>query len=130
MSYAIHTDVKYGPLETIDAGAMAAACPEKWWNQSLCTVNDSVVRLGVFEGEFHWHKHDREDEVFFVLEGKLLVDIIEPRAGTPSPAQGRTVELGPQQAIMVPRGVVHRTRAPSRTVVLMVEAATVTPTGD
>lgn len=119
MSYAIHTDVKYGPLETFDAGKLAAACPEKWWNQSLCTVNDSVVRLGVFEGEFHWHKHDREDEVFFVLEGKLLVDL-----------EGRTVELAPHQAIMVPRGVVHRTRAPSRTVVLMIEAATVTPTGD
>jgi mannose-6-phosphate isomerase-like protein (cupin superfamily) len=119
MAYDIHTDVKFAPLELIDAGKLADDCPEKWWNQSLCRVNDSVVRLGVFEGEFHWHKHDLEDELFFVLEGKLLLDL-----------EGRTVELGPRQALMVPRGVVHRTRAPKRTVVLMVEAATVVPTGD
>ena len=92
---------------------------ERWWNQSLCQVNDSVARIGVFLGEFHWHKHDREDELFFVLEGKLLLDL-----------EGRTVELGPRQGLMVPRGVLHRTRAHERTVVLMIEAATVVPTGD
>ena len=119
MRYAIHEDVKYGPLELVDAGALAAACTEPWWNQSLCAVNESVVRLGVFKGEFHWHKHDREDELFFVLEGRLLVDL-----------EGRTVELGPRQGIVVPRGVVHRTRAAERTVCLMVEAATVVATGD
>jgi mannose-6-phosphate isomerase-like protein (cupin superfamily) len=119
MRYAIHEDVKYGPLELVDAGKLAAACTEPWWNQSLCAVNESVVRLGVFKGEFHWHKHDREDELFFVLEGKLLVDL-----------EGRTVELGPRQGVVVPRGVVHRTRAEVRTVCLMVEAATVVATGD
>ena len=119
MAYDIHTDVKYGPLELIDAGRLADECPEKWWNQTLSRVNDCVARLGVFEGEFHWHKHDLEDEMFFVLEGRLLLDL-----------EGRTVELGPRQGLTVPRGVVHRTRAPARTVVLMFEAATVTPTGD
>jgi len=117
--YDIHTDVKYGPLETIEAGRLADECAEKWWNQSLCVVNDCTMRIGVFEGEFHWHKHDREDEVFFVLEGTLLLDL-----------EDRTVSLSPRQAMMVPKGVVHRTRAPSRTVVLMIEAATVVPTGD
>lgn len=120
MPYDIRTDVKYGPLEVVEAGRLADECPAKWWNQSLCRVNDCVVRLGVFEGEFHWHKHDREDEFFFVLEGNLLLDV-----------EGRpTVSLGPLQGLMVPRGVVHRTRAPKRTVVLMTEAATVVPTGD
>ena len=119
MDYDIHTDVKYGPLELVDAGALADACQEPWWNQSLCIVNESVARIGVFKGEFHWHKHDKEDELFFVLEGKLLVDL-----------EGRTVELGERQAILVPRGVLHRTRAPERTVVLMIEAASVVPTGD
>jgi mannose-6-phosphate isomerase-like protein (cupin superfamily) len=120
MAYDIHEDIKFGPLELQDAGKLADACDVPWWNQSLCRVNDSVARLGVFHGEFHFHKHDREDELFFVLEGKLLVDI----EGKP------TVELGPRQAVMVPKGVVHRTRAPERTVVLMIEAATVKPTGD
>jgi len=119
MAYSIHTDVKFGPLERFDVGALADGCGESWWNQSLCRVNDCVLRLGVFEGEFHWHKHDEEDEVFYVLEGELLLDL-----------EGRTVALAPRQGFLVPRGVVHRTRAPQRTVVLMIEAATVVPTGD
>jgi len=119
MDYSIHPDVKYGPLDVIDAGRLADGCGERWWNQSLARVNDCVVRLGVFEGEFHWHRHEREDELFLVLEGRLLVDL-----------EGRTVELDPRQGIVVPRGVVHRTRAPARTVALMIEAATVVPTGD
>jgi mannose-6-phosphate isomerase-like protein (cupin superfamily) len=134
--------VKYRPLELVDAGKLADDCKEPWWNQSLCLVNDCVARIGVFHGEFHWHKHDREDELFFVLEGKLLLDLEEgttlhdgpARPGSPDVAEParlrRTVELGPKQGMVVPRGVVHRTRAPSRTVVLMVEAATVVPTGD
>lgn len=119
MEYSIHTDLKYRPLEIVEASQLAKQCTEKWWNQSLCQVNDCVVRLGVFEGEFHWHKHDREDEFFLVLEGRLLLDLA-----------GRTIELSPQQGIMVPRSVVHRTRAPQRTVVVMIEAATVNPTGN
>jgi mannose-6-phosphate isomerase-like protein (cupin superfamily) len=125
MNYDIHTDVKYGPLDVVDAAMLADQCKERWWNQSLCRVNDSVVRLGVFRGEFHFHKHDREDELFFVLEGTLLVDFEEEEGKA-----ARTVELAPRQGVVVPRGVVHRTRANVRTVVLMVEAATVVPTGD
>jgi mannose-6-phosphate isomerase-like protein (cupin superfamily) len=118
--YEIHTDIRHRPLELVDVGGLADACQERWWNQSLCRVNDCVVRLGVFEGEFHWHKHDREDEYFQVLEGRLFVDV-----------EGHgTFDLGPRQGVVVPRGVVHRTRAPTRTVVLMIEAATVVPTGD
>ncbi len=122
MAYDIHTDVKYAPLEVIEAGALADQCKQPWWNQTLCQVNDSVARVGVFHGEFHWHKHDREDELFFVLEGELLLDVRDPGE--------RTVALGPRQGMMVPKGVVHRTRAPARTVVLMVESASIVPTGD
>lgn len=119
MDYDIRTDVKYAPLELVDAGRLADECPSKWWNQTLCQINDSVARIGVFEGEFHFHKHDSEDEFFFVIEGRLYVDF-----------EGKTVELAPRQGIVVPRGVVHRTRAPERTVVLMVEPATVVAVGD
>jgi mannose-6-phosphate isomerase-like protein (cupin superfamily) len=119
MDYSIHTDVKFGPLELVDVGSIADGCTERWWNQTLCRVNDCVARIGVFDGEFHWHRHEREDELFYVLEGVLLLDLEE-----------RSFELGPRQALLVPRGVVHRTRAPRRTVVLMIEAATVVPTGD
>jgi mannose-6-phosphate isomerase-like protein (cupin superfamily) len=82
-------------------------------------VNDSVVRLGIVKGEFHWHKHDNEDELFYVVCGKLLIDL-----------ENRSVELTPQQGFMVPKGVLHRTRASERTVILMIEQDSVTPTGD
>ena len=117
--YQIHMDQKFSALELIDVGREADECTEQWFNQTLCGVNDCLVRLGILEGEFHWHKHDEEDELFYVLEGLLLLDL-----------EGRTVELGPRQALMVPRGVMHRTRAPQRTVVLMIEGKGVTPTGD
>jgi mannose-6-phosphate isomerase-like protein (cupin superfamily) len=119
MEYSIHTDVKYGPLEVVEAGRLADECAEKWWNQTLCRVNDAVARLGVLQGEFHWHKHDAEDEFFFVLDGKLLIDL-----------EGRTAELEPGQGLVVPRGVAHRPRAPERTVVLMFEKEAVVATGD
>lgn len=117
--YATHLDIKFNPLELIDVQAMADACTDQWYNQTLCRVNDAVVRLGVIQGEYHWHKHDREDEFFYVVEGQLLIDL-----------EGRTVELAPRQGFVVPKGVVHRTRAPERTVILMVEPAGVVPTGD
>jgi mannose-6-phosphate isomerase-like protein (cupin superfamily) len=118
-SYNIDLDIKYGSLELIDVPNLVAAAKEEWSNQTLCKVNDSVVRLGVLHGEFHWHKHDREDEFFFVLSGRLLIDL-----------EGKTVALDPHQGFTVPKGVVHRTRAPERTTVLMVEQASVKPTGD
>ena len=119
--YATHLNVQFAPLELVDVPALVAACTERWYNQTLCRVNDSVVRLGVMQGEYHWHKHDTDDEFFFVLSGRFLIDL---------EARGSTVELGPQQGYVVPRGVVHRTRAPERTVILMVETAAIVPTGD
>jgi mannose-6-phosphate isomerase-like protein (cupin superfamily) len=118
-NYAINTEVSIGDLRLIDAEAIARGVTDSWFNQSLCRVNDCVIRLGVVEGEFHWHKHDLEDEFFFVVDGKLLIDL-----------EDRTVELGPKQGFTVPRGVVHRTRAPERTVMLMMEGSGVVPTGD
>ena len=117
--YETRLNVLFGPLETIDEKAIADACTYKWFNQTLCKVNDSVVRMGVFEGEYHWHKHDEDDEFFYVLEGRLLIDL-----------EGRLVELAPRQGFVVPKGVLHRTRAPQRTVALMVENAGIIPTGN
>jgi len=116
--YDTHLDIRFAPLEHIDVQALVDACTHPWYNQTLCQVNSSVVRLGVLKGEYHWHQHDTEDEFFFVLEGRFLIDL-----------EGRTVELGPRQGFVVPRGVRHRTRAPQRTVILMVEPATIVPTG-
>ena len=117
--YVTHLNVFYNSLELVDVPALVAACTDRWYNQTLCRVNDSVVRLGVVEGEYHWHKHDDEDEFFYVVEGQFLIDL-----------EGRTVELSPGQGFVVPKGVMHRPRAPRRTVILMVEGAGIAPTGD
>jgi mannose-6-phosphate isomerase-like protein (cupin superfamily) len=119
-AYNISTDVKFGFLSLIDVNRLRQDMKEQWQNQTLCRVNDCVVRLGVVQGEFHWHKHDDEDEFFYVVDGRLFIDV-EGRPG---------VELGPNQGYTVPRGVVHRTRAPQRTAMLMFEGAGVKPTGD
>lgn len=117
--YETHLNVLHRALEVVDVPALVAAVTHPWWNQTLCQVNGSVVRLGVIRGEYHWHKHDADDEFFFVVEGRLLIDLEE-----------RTVELEPGHGFVVPKGVVHRTRAPERTVILMVENAGIVPTGD
>jgi len=116
--YDTHLDILHGPLEIVDLPALVAANRHPWYNQTLCRVNDAVVRLGVVQGEYHWHHHDGEDEFFYVVSGRLLVDL-----------EGRTVELPPGRGIVVPRGVEHRTRAPEKTVMLMVERASIVPTG-
>jgi len=117
--YKTYLNVYFAPLELVDIQSLVDACTNRWYNQTLTRVNDAVVRLGIVQGEYHWHKHDREDEFFYVVEGRLIIDL-----------EDRSVELVPRQGFTVPRGVLHRTRAPERTVVLMVEAASVVPTGD
>lgn len=117
--YATHLNVYYDPLELVDVPALVAACTDRWYNQTLCRVNDSVVRLGVVQGEYHWHKHEDEDEFFYVVQGEFLIDL-----------EDRTMKLAPGQGFVVPKGVMHRPRAPERTVILMMEGAGVVPTGD
>jgi mannose-6-phosphate isomerase-like protein (cupin superfamily) len=117
--YVTHLDVKFDSLELIDVPTLTKSITAEWYNQTLCKVNDSVVRLGVMQGEYHWHKHDTDDEFFFVLSGKFIIDL-----------EGRSVELSPNHGIVVPKGVLHRTRAPQKAVVLMVETASIVPTGD
>ena len=117
--YATYLDIKFPPLHLVNVSALVKACTEKWYNQTLCQVNDSVVRLGVMQGEYHWHEHDNDDEFFFVLEGRFIIDL-----------EDRSVDLQSQQGFVVPKGVKHRTRAPDRAVILMVETAAIVPTGD
>lgn len=117
--YDIAKDVLFGPQQTIDVTAVAAA-QTPWWNRTLTEVNDAVVRLAVMEGDFHWHQHDEEDEFFYVVEGALTIEV----------AGSAPFALQPGQGVTIPRGVQHCPHAHGRTVVLMVEKATVVPTGD
>jgi mannose-6-phosphate isomerase-like protein (cupin superfamily) len=117
--YETRLNIMFEPLKVIDEKALSDSCTYKWFNQTLCQVNQSVVRVGIIEGEYHWHKHDDDDEFFYVVEGQLLIDL-----------EDRVVELNPRQGFVVPKTVMHRTRAPQRTVILMVENAGIIPTGD
>ncbi|MBX7152836.1 cupin domain-containing protein [bacterium] len=118
-SYVTKLDVKFKHLERIDVPEMVKACTDKWFNQTLTEVNGSVVRLGIVEGKYHWHKHDNDDEFFFVLEGQFLIDL-----------EDRTIELNPGQGVTISKGIMHRPRAPKKTVILMVETNAIQPTGD
>jgi mannose-6-phosphate isomerase-like protein (cupin superfamily) len=117
--YATHLDIKFPALRLVNVPALVKACTDKWYNQTLCKVNDSVVRLGVLQGEYHWHKHDNDDEFFFVLEGHFVIDL-----------EDRSIDLQAPQGFVVAKGVKHRTRAPNRAVILVVESAAIVPTGD
>jgi len=118
-NYNINLDVKYKHLELIDIPEIVNGCKEKWYNQTLTQVNGSVVRIGIIEGEFHWHKHDLEDEFFFVLSGNLFIDL-----------EDRTIELVKNQGVTITKGIIHRPRAPMKVVMLMVESSGIKPTGD
>jgi mannose-6-phosphate isomerase-like protein (cupin superfamily) len=117
--YATYLDIKFPALTTIDVPALVKACTDRWYNQTLCRVNDSVVRLGIMQGEYHWHTHESDDEFFFVLSGHFIIDL-----------EDRSIDLQPQQGFVVPKGVLHRTRAPDPAIILMVETAAIVPTGD
>jgi len=117
--YTTRLDIKFPALSLVDVPSLVKACTDKWYNQTLCKVNDSVVRLGVMQGEYHWHKHRDDDEFFFVLEGRFIIDL-----------EDLSIELGPEQGFVGPKGIIHRTRAPERAVILMVETASIVPTGD
>ena len=116
--YVQRMDVKYQHLEVIDVPAIVDECRDPWFNQTLTKVNGSVARIGIVEGEYHWHKHDDDDEFFFVLSGKLYIEL-----------EDRTIELSPNQGVTIPKGVMHKPRAPKKTVMLMVETDQIDPIG-
>jgi mannose-6-phosphate isomerase-like protein (cupin superfamily) len=117
--YVTKLDIKFNHLEIIDIGSEVTECKDKWFNQTLTKVNDSVVRLGIVEGEYHWHKHDLDDEFFFVLEGQLFIDL-----------ENRVIVLNPNQGVTISKGIMHRPRSPQKTVMLMVETCAIQPTGN
>jgi mannose-6-phosphate isomerase-like protein (cupin superfamily) len=118
-NYVTKLYVKFDHLEKMDIPQLVKECTDKWFNQTLTQVNESVVRLGIVEGEYHWHKHDNDDEFFYVVDGQLLIDL-----------EDRTIELNPGQGVTITKGVMHRPRAPKKTVMLMVETKEILPTGD
>lgn len=104
--------VRFPPLVVVDLANEAAAVSEEYRNQVLSQVNASCLRLGVLTGDYPWHQHPRSDELFLVMEGRLEIEL----------ADGRALSLKPWQSVVVPAGIVHRTRGVGRTVTLCFEA--------
>lgn len=127
--YNINLDVQFAHQERMDIYELANAIPEKWANRTLTKVNDSVVRLGKLEGEFHWHKHQHDDEFFFVVEGKLFIEVGDTTENY-TKGKFKTIELNPGQGVTISKAVYHRPYAPQKTLVLMVETSDIQPTGD
>ena len=117
--YATFLNILFPALSVVDVPSLVSSCQQRWYNQTLCKVNDSVVRLGIMQGEYHWHKHDNDDEFFFVLDGIFIVDL-----------QDKSIELKKYEGYVVPKGITHRTRAPEKAVIIMVENAGIVPEGD
>ncbi|HEY6784798.1 MAG TPA: cupin domain-containing protein, partial [Gemmatimonadales bacterium] len=84
--YETHLDIKFPQGKRFDVPALLKTVTHPWYNQTLCQVNDSVVRVGQVKGAYHWHKHDTEDEFFYCVEGQFLIDL-----------EGSTIELNPGQ---------------------------------
>jgi len=119
IDYETNRDIKFSHLQKIDITQMVEDGKDKRFNQALTIVNDSVIRMAVAEGEYHWHKHTNDDEFFYVIEGQFFIDL-----------EDQTIELNPNQGVTISKGVMHRTRAPKKTVILMVETSAIQPTGD
>lgn len=117
--YNMQMNIKYGYLEKINVPDIVKSCTDKWFNQSLCGVNSSVFRLGIFEGEFHLHKHDNDDELFFVLDGSIVLE-----------TENGNFELNKYEGICVPKGVMHRPIAKHKAIVLMIENLGINPLGE
>jgi mannose-6-phosphate isomerase-like protein (cupin superfamily) len=106
-------------VDKIDLGAKLAAIDEAWSPRIVAELNDNHVKLVKLRGEFVWHHHEAEDELFLVLAGRLLMRFRE-----------REVWLEPGQMIVVPKGVEHCPVAPEEVHVLLVEPKTTLNTGN
>jgi len=118
--YNIHYQPLFSALQLMDVQKLIDEVTDPWYNQTLIQVGDVVVRLGVMQGEFVWHKHDDQDEFFFLLDGVFRIEL----------ENAEPVELSPRQAFQVPAGMLHRPVVPVRSAVLMLEKAGVVATGD
>jgi len=112
-------DKKVGHLQKLDVNELTKDINDDWKNFVVGEINDHVARLSVLQRDFHGHLHKNSDELFYVIEGKLFVDL-----------EDRSEEICPGQMITIPKNVRHRTRSDSRTIILCFESASNDITGD
>jgi mannose-6-phosphate isomerase-like protein (cupin superfamily) len=92
---------------------------EVWSPKIVGELNDSYIKLAKFKGEFVWHKHDNEDEMFFVVKGKLLIKL-----------KDKDIYLSPGEFFIVPKGIEHLPIADDEVHVMLIEPKSTVKTGD
>ena len=107
--------------DAIDLAERCSALPELWSPRVVAQVNDQFVKVARVQGEFPWHSHEAEDELFLVLKGAVTIGRAE--------ADGGPITLLPGQVFVVPRGVRHNTSAVEETWIALVETVTTKHTG-
>ena len=106
-------------MTKINLGEKLSLFHDHWHPRIVAELNGQHVRLVKFQGEFDWHKHDGEDELFLVLDGQFRMEF-----------RDRSVQLAEGEMIVVPRGVEHRPVADQEVSVMLFEPASTLNTGD
>ena len=106
-------------LRRVDVAESFTRFQEQWSPKIVGELNGQLVKLVRFQGEFVWHKHDAEDEMFLVIDGEFRMEL-----------RDRNIDLKTGQFVIVPRGVEHRTAADEEVEVLVFEPAATRNTGD
>lgn len=106
-------------MERINVKEKLSLFSDYWNPRIIGELNGQLVKLGKFKGEFVWHKHDNEDELFYVLDGSFDMEF-----------RDHTVHLEKHDMIIVPKGVEHRPIAYEEASVMLFEPATTVNTGD
>ena len=106
-------------MEKVNLAQKLTLFNEHWNPKIVGELNDSYVKVVKVQGEFVWHHHEEEDELFFVLNGRLLIQF-----------RDRDVWLDEGEFLVVPRGVEHKPVAPEEVHIMLLEPKTVVNTGN
>ena len=112
-------------MNKINLASKLALFADHWNPRIIGDLNENHIKLAKLQGDFIWHQHEMEDELFVVLKGRLMIDFR---------AEGdvlgvRTVEINPGEIIVVPKGVEHRPHAEEEVHIMLIEPKTVINTG-
>ena len=106
-------------MQTVNLSEKLSLFKDYWNPRIVGELNGQHVKLVKFKGEFVWHKHDLEDEMFFVVSGKFKMEL-----------RDKTIELKEGEFLIVPKGIEHRPVAEEEVSVMLFEPATTLNTGD
>lgn len=106
-------------IKSINLKEKASLIQDHWNPHIIAELNGQHVKLAKIQGEFVWHKHDEEDEMFMVLSGLMQIEL-----------RDKTITIHPNEIVVIPKGIEHKPQALEETTILLFEPATTINTGD